>query len=248
MTSDQAGSIVILTGAGISKESGLSTFRDTDGIWATVRIEDVATPEAFERDPQGVQGFYNARRRGLLSESVQPNAAHKALAVLEERWSGDALVVTQNIDDLHERAGTRSLIHMHGELLKVRCARSGRVYPWRRDVTQEEVCECCGSTGTLRPNVVWFGEIPFELDRIYAALQCCSRFIAIGTSGQVHPAAGFVAEARRGGRARTVLLNAEETGTSPLFDEQVLGPASGIVPEYVEKLLGENQDPQIVRE
>ena len=248
MASDHAGSVVILTGAGISKESGLSTFRDADGIWATVRIEDVATPEAFERDQQRVQGFYNARRRGLLSESVQPNAAHRAVADLERRWNGDLLVVTQNIDDLHERAGTRSLIHMHGELLKVRCARTGRVYPWRRDGTQEDVCECCGSTGTLRPHVVWFGEIPFELDRIYAALQCCSQFIAIGTSGQVHPAAGFVAEARRGGSARTVLLNAEETGSSPLFDEQVLGPASRIVPEYIEKLLSKNHDQGIMRE
>ncbi len=242
MSCDQIGSIVILTGAGISKESGLSTFRDTDGIWAKVRIEDVATPEAFEKDPERVQEFYNARRRGFLSQSVQPNAAHQALADLERRWSKDLLVVTQNIDDLHERAGTRSLVHMHGELLKVRCARTGQVYPWRRDVTPEDACECCGSTGTLRPNVVWFGEIPFDLDRIYAALQCCSRFIAIGTSGQVHPAAGFVSEARRGGRARMVLLNAEATDTSPLFDEQVLGPASRIVPEYVEKLLAENRD------
>jgi NAD-dependent deacetylase len=234
-------SIVILTGAGISKESGLSTFRDADGIWAKVRLEDVATPEAFERDPRRVQEFYNARRRGLLVESVKPNAAHLALADLERRWPGEVLVVTQNIDDLHERAGTRSLIHMHGELLKVRCSRTGRVYPWRKDVLADDRCECCASTEVLRPHVVWFGEMPFELDQIYAVLGRCGLFIAIGTSGQVYPAAGFVAEARRSSRAHTVLLNAEATDSSPLFEESILGPASGVVPRYVEELLSNTE-------
>ncbi|MEE9217983.1 MAG: Sir2 family NAD+-dependent deacetylase [Acidobacteriota bacterium] len=238
-TQSSAGLIVILTGAGISKESGLDTFRDPDGIWAKYNLEDVATPEAFQRNPALVQQFYNARRRSLLSEKVRPNAAHTAMAELERRWPGEVLVVTQNIDDLHERAGTRNLIHMHGELLKVRCERSGRVYSWARDLDPEGACECCGRAGTLRPHIVWFGEIPFELDRIYPALMRCNLFIAVGTSGQVYPAAGFVEEVKRYARARAVLLNAERTPLSPLFDEQVIGPASEVVPSYAERLLSE---------
>ena len=152
------GSIVILTGAGISRETGLATFRDLDGIWATVRIEDVATPEAFAADPDRVQGFYNARRRQLLDPAVAPNAAHLALARLERDWPGDLLVVTQNIDDLHERAGSRHVLHMHGELLKARCTACGRVVPVAEDLTPDLVCAGCDGAGTLRPHVVWFGE------------------------------------------------------------------------------------------
>jgi NAD-dependent deacetylase len=226
-----------LTGAGISKESGLDTFRDAGGIWARHRIEDVATPEAFARNPRLVQEFYNARRRRLLSPDVAPNPAHLALADLERRWPGAFLLVTQNVDDLHERAGSRRVVHMHGELLKVRCSRSGRAYAWREDVLADTRCACCGAAGTLRPHVVWFGEMPFELDRILEALRNCTLFVAAGTSGQVHPAAGFVQEARWSGGARTVELNIEPTEVSPLFDEQVRGPASAVVPAFVERLL-----------
>jgi NAD-dependent deacetylase len=231
-----AGRIVVLTGAGISKESGLDTFRDADGIWSKVRIEDVATPEAWRRDPARVQAFYNARRRGLLSPSVAPNAAHAALAELERRWAGEILLVTQNIDDLHERAGSRGLAHMHGELLKVRCERSRRVYAWKRDVEPDERCACCSIPGTLRPHVVWFGEMPFEMERIQEALSRCDLFVAVGTSGQVYPAAGFVEAASH---ARTVELNLEPTQLSPLFAESLTGPATAIVPAFVRKLLGE---------
>jgi NAD-dependent deacetylase len=229
-------SIVILTGAGISRDSGLHTFRDPDGIWASVSVEEVATPEAFRRDPERVHAFYNARRRQLLSGNVQPNAAHAALAELERGWSGELLLVTQNIDDLHERAGSRALVHMHGELLKARCARSGRVFDCRDDLDPERRCECCGSGGALRPHVVWFGEMPLEMERIYQALRRCDLFVAVGTSGQVYPAAGFVEEARGAG-ARTVELNAEETALSDSFDEQMAGPATEVVPAFVARLL-----------
>ena len=156
--------IVVLTGAGISKESGLDTFRDAGGIWSRVRLEDVATPEAFARDPAAVQAFYDARRRQLQEAAIAPNPAHLALAVLEARWPGGVLVVTQNIDDLHERAGSRNVVHMHGELLKVRCGGDGSVHAWREDVGADSACPSCGRTGTLRPHVVWFGETPLELD------------------------------------------------------------------------------------
>ena len=228
--------IVVLTGAGISKASGLSTFRDTDGIWARVKIEDVATPEAFARDPERVHGFYNERRRRLIGAAVQPNAAHAALARLEAGHAGDVLVVTQNIDDLHERGGTRQLIHMHGELLKARCAGCGAVQAWRDDLDIETVCPACGALGTLRPHVVWFGEMPLQMDRIAAALAACDLFVSIGTSGNVYPAAGFVAEARAVG-ARTVELNLEPSEGAALFDESHHGPAVEVVPAFVEALL-----------
>jgi len=233
----KGGRLVVLTGAGISKESGLSTFRDPDGIWAQYDMEEVATPEAFRRNPALVQGFYNARRRGLLAEEIRPNPAHEAIAKLEASWPGDFLLVTQNIDDLHERAGSREVLHMHGELLKVRCSRSGSIHAWTRDVLPEDECPCCGEKGTLRPHVVWFGEIPMGLDRIARALGRCDLFVAIGTSGQVYPAAGFVEEAKWRGGARAVILNLEPTDHSPIFDERIFGPASQTVPEFVERLL-----------
>jgi NAD-dependent deacetylase len=231
-------SIVILTGAGISKESGLDTFRDADGIWAKVRLEDVATPEAFVRDPATVHSFYNARRRGLLSGEVAPNAAHAALARLETEWPGELLLVTQNIDDLHERAGSRSLLHMHGELLKGRCGSCGAVSPWHEDMDLESACPACGRSGTMRVHVVWFGEMPFEMERIFAALARCGLFLSIGTSGNVYPAAGFVQEARTTGRAHTVELNLEPSEGHSLFEERIYGPATEVVPAYVERLLG----------
>lgn len=229
-------SIVILTGAGISKESGLSTFRDADGIWATVRVEDVATPEAFLRDPARVHGFYNARRRMHADATIQPNAAHHALARLEREWPGEVLLVTQNIDDLHERAGSKNLIHMHGEMLKARCIWCEFVTAWQDDLSAEMQCPTCNAPGGMRPHVVWFGEMPLETDRIGAALDACGTFISIGTSGNVYPAAGFVAEARRNG-ARTVELNLEPSEGASLFDEALYGPATQVVPDFVARLL-----------
>ena len=229
-------SIVLLTGAGISRESGLATFRDADGIWAKVRIEDVATPAAFRADPARVQAFYNARRRQLLDPAVQPNPAHLALARLERDWSGELLVVTQNIDDLHERAGSRHVLHMHGELLKARCTACGRIVPVEEDLTPDLVCAGCDGAGTLRPHVVWFGEMPLYMPTIDQALAETDLFVSIGTSGNVYPAAGFVTQARATG-AHTIELNLEPSEGARLFDEARHGPAGILVPAFVEELL-----------
>lgn len=231
-------SIVILTGAGISKESGLSTFRDADGIWSKVRIEDVATPDAFARDPVRVHAFYNARRARLASGDVKPNAAHFSLARLEAEWPGGVLVVTQNIDDLHERAGSRNVLHMHGELLKARCQACGDVTAWRVDLDAGVSCRACGAAGALRPHVVWFGEMPFDMERIDAALDRCALFVSIGTSGAVYPAAGFVRQVRMAGRAHTAELNLQPSEGATLFAEARYGPATQVVPAYVERILG----------
>jgi NAD-dependent deacetylase len=239
MNQSDAGKIVILTGAGVSKESGLDTFRDPDGIWSKVRIEDVATPEAFARNPARVHAFYNARRQGLLSGNVAPNAAHKALARLESGWRGDVLLVTQNIDNLHERAGSRNLVHMHGEILKARCEDCRSVADWRGDMGLDSACRACGQAGMMRIHVVWFGEMPFEMDRIFAALGACDLFVSIGTSGNVYPAAGFVQEAGMNGRAHTVELNLEPSEGHSLFAERHYGPASEVVPAFVERVLQE---------
>lgn len=229
-------SIVVLTGAGISKESGLDTFRDADGIWSKIRLEDVATPEAFRRDRAKVQSFYNARRRALWNPAVQPNAAHLALARLEREWRGEMLLVTQNIDDLHERAGSRRLVHMHGEMLKGRCTDCAGVAPVTEDLDQSSRCAACGSTGTMRPHVVWFGEMPLEMERIYAALAQCALFVSIGTSGTVYPAANFVNAARETG-AHTVELNLEPSNAVSCFHQAIHGPAGTVVPSFVERLL-----------
>lgn len=230
-------SIVILTGAGISKESGLDTFRYEDGLWTKVRIEDVATPEAFARDPLRVHDFYNARRASMQSANVRPNAAHHALARLERDWPGEVLVVTQNIDNLHERAGTKNLIHMHGEMLKGRCAACEMVSEWTGPMDLSSICPWCEVAGHMRAHVVWFGEMPLEMDRIYDALGRCGLFVSIGTSGNVYPAAGFVQEARLGGRAQAVELNLERSEGAHLFHDGRYGPASEVVPAYVEALL-----------
>jgi NAD-dependent deacetylase len=227
--------IVILTGAGISRESGLATFRDADGIWARHRIEDVATPQAFARNPDLVQGFYNARRAQLRDPAIQPNAAHHALARLEAAWPAPVTLVTQNIDGLHPRAGSRNVIAMHGELLKARCLACHAVSVWEDDITAHAACPACDAPGRLRPHVVWFGEIPLEMERIEAALDECGVFVAIGTSGQVYPAAGFVQAVRR--HARCVELNLEETEGTALFHEALHGPATEIVPKFVEQML-----------
>ncbi|WP_334078604.1 Sir2 family NAD+-dependent deacetylase [Microbulbifer sp. M83] len=228
--------IVVLTGAGISVESGLQTFRGGDGLWENHRLEDVATPEAFARDPQLVQAFYNARRRQLLSPAVAPNPAHQALAELEQACTGNFLLVTQNIDDLHERAGSRALVHMHGELLKMRCSASGRLFPLRSDLTVDMPCACCHRTGTLRPHVVWFGEMPLQMDRIYDALSRCDLFISVGTSGNVYPAAGFVEYANLAG-ARTVEVNLERSRLGNAFCEHRYGKASSTVGELIGEIL-----------
>ncbi len=229
--------IVILTGAGISKESGLSTFRDEDGIWARFRIEDVATPEAFARDPDRVHGFYNARRDGLMDRSIRPNAAHLALARLEKEWPGEVLLVTQNIDDLHERAGSRNLIHMHGELLKARCTHCGGIRAWTKAMNTDTVCPACGQSGGLRPHVVWFGEMPLLMETIYETLARCGLFISIGTSGNVYPAAGFVEEVSRRSDAQTLEVNLEPSDGATLFEHHHYGPATETVPTIVEKIL-----------
>ena len=229
-------SLVILTGAGISRESGLATFRDAGGVWSQVRIEDVATPEAFARDPARVHGFYNARRAQLRDASVQPNAAHRALAELDARWPGGLLLVTQNVDNLHDRAGSRRLLHVHGELMKARCLDCRAVLPWEHDISTLTPCPACEARGGMRPDVVWFGEMPMHMEAIGAALDDCTIFVAIGTSGQVYPAAGFVAEVA--GRARTMEVNLEPTAGTALFDEAMHGPATETVPRLVEQLLG----------
>lgn len=228
--------IVILTGAGISAESGIQTFRASDGLWHNHRIEDVATPEGFTRNPALVHEFYNARRAQLHDPAVQPNAAHFALARLEREYAGNVLLVTQNVDNLHERAGSQNLIHMHGELNKIHCKRTQIVYEWEQDLSTQQVCRCCGKAGSLRPHIVWFGEVPLQMDEIYGALEHCGLFISIGTSGKVYPAAGFVQVARQMG-AETVELNLDPSDTSNLFDRSISGLASKLVPEFVDKLL-----------
>ena len=241
-TGQKIPSLVILTGAGISAESGLLTFRDNNGLWCNHRIEDVATPEAFARDPKLVQQFYNMRRAQL--KEVKPNQAHEAIARLACEWPGNFLLVTQNVDDLHSRAmqGKKPvkgyhLLHMHGELKKVRCLESEQVHDWVEDITEESLCACCGERGNLRPHIVWFGEMPLGMEIIHTALQQCDWFLSIGTSGNVYPAAGFVHEVRMYGRGKTVELNMEPSSGHSLFNEKIYGPASKIVPEYVDGLL-----------
>jgi NAD-dependent deacetylase len=227
-------SIVVLTGAGISAESGIETFRAADGLWANHPVEDVATPEGFERNPQLVYDFYNQRRRQLLSDQVKPNPAHTALARFEYEFAGSFLLVTQNVDNLHELAGSKNLLHMHGELLKMRCVNSRLVFDIRDDFDFDTHCRCCRSAGNLRPHIVWFGEMPFHMNQINNALENCDLFVAIGTSGNVYPASGFYQTAKIR-KAHTVELNLEQTGST--FDEHVYGPASKEVTEYFESLL-----------
>jgi NAD-dependent deacetylase len=230
-----APSLVILTGAGISAESGVKTFRDAGGLWEDHRIEDVASPEGFARDPALVQRFYNARRRQL--KEVEPNAAHAALVRLERDWPGDFLLVTQNVDDLHLRAGSRNLIAMHGELLKARCTHCHEVSFWDDDILPESLCPTCDRAGRLRPHIVWFGEMPLKMDAIYKALDACDVFAAIGTSGHVYPAAGFVDAVPKS--CRTVELNLEPSQVSSAFREQRTGKASILVPAWVDEILAD---------
>ena len=226
--------IVILTGAGISAESGIDTFRSAGGLWEQHKIEDVATPEGFARDPDLVLGFYDARRAALAD--VKPNAAHEALARLEREFQGELLLVTQNVDDLHERGGSSQVLHMHGELKSALCNSCGVRSPWDAPMIDRPACPICGAP-TLRPDVVWFGEMPYQMERIYRALEQCDLFVSIGTSGAVYPAAGFVQEARGQG-ARTLELNLEPSEGSHFFSESRHGKAGELVPDWVDEVLG----------
>ncbi len=226
--------LVILTGAGISAQSGLATFRAADGLWEGHRVEDVATPEAYARDPVLVHQFYDARRARL--GEVVPNAAHDALARLDAEWPGELLLVTQNVDDLHERAGSRRLLHMHGELTRGWCLACGDRFAWSGDMGGGAVCPSCGVPGCVRPDIVWFGEMPYEMERIEDALSRADLFVSIGTSGAVYPAAGFVRIARHHG-ARTLELNLEPSHGTSHFDESRTGRAGELVPAWVDEVV-----------
>ena len=225
--------IVILTGAGVSAESGIDTFRDAGGLWEQYKVEDVATPEAFARDPDLVLRFYDMRRAAI--QEKQPNAAHFALAKLDAEWPGELLIVTQNIDNLHERGGARRVLHMHGEHLNAWCTACDVRSPWTGPLIERPACPACG-VKALRPDVVWFGEMPYRMEEIYAALREADLFVSIGTSGAVYPAAGFVRGARDMG-ARTLELNLEPSQGSAWFDESRHGPATEVVPAWVDEIL-----------
>jgi NAD-dependent deacetylase len=227
-------SIVILTGAGVSAESGLATFRGPDGLWEGHRVEDVCTPEALAADPETVHRFYDARRAALAT--VRPNAAHDALARLDAEWPGELLIVTQNVDDLHERAGAKRMLHMHGELLSALCTACGARTQWSGPIGVGRPCPDCAAPA-LRPDIVFFGEMPYEMDRVDDALRSADLFVSIGTSGAVYPAAGFVQNARHLGAA-TLEMNLEPSAGSDLFDEARMGPASRLVPAWVDEILG----------
>lgn len=228
--------VLVLTGAGISAESGIPTFRGADGLWEGHRVEDVATPQAFARDPKLVHQFYNMRRRKLLDPSIRPNAAHEALARFESRHRGEFLLVTQNIDDLHRRAGSRNVLSMHGELLKARCTLTGDVLDWRDDLFVDTVRpDEPDLVGTLRPHIVWFGEMPFGLDVIDAFARDCDLFVAIGTSGVVYPAAGIVQSTPP--TCRRVEINLDDTPQSPHFERSIRGKATLEVPKFLESIL-----------
>lgn len=228
--------VVILTGAGISAESGLSTFRDSGGLWEQHRIEDVATPEAFIRNPDLVQRFYNARRAQLDEGNIHPNAAHLALVKLEQKLGQKFLLVTQNVDDLHQRAGSKNILSMHGELRLFLCQYCQATGPVKAPLSRDSQCPQCLKTGGMRPNIVWFNEMPYHLDEIYKAIKNCDIFISIGTSGNVYPAAGFAALASEAG-AHTIELNLEPSSQNSNFAEQHHGPATQLVPQWVERFL-----------
>lgn len=226
--------IVILTGAGISAESGLGTFRDKDGLWTKFDLAEVATLEGYARNPALVLDFYNARRRGC--HEAAPNPAHDALGRLAREFSGNLTLVTQNIDNLHERGGSDDVIHMHGELMNALCGHCRHRWRWPGDMALTDHCPACGYEGRVRPDVVWFGEMPYHMDEIAEALAACDLFVAIGTSGSVYPAAGFVAEARAYG-AETLEINLEPSDNSRAFERRLIGPASDVVPGWVAEVL-----------
>lgn len=230
-------SLVVLTGAGLSAESGVPTFRGSYGLWEGHHIEEVASPNSFRWQPDVVHRFYNMRRAGLAT--VEPNPAHHALARLEKEWPGAFVHVTQNVDDLNERAGATKLLHMHGQLKKVRCVWCKVVLDWVDELQTSTVCPRCGEQGKLRPDIVWFGEMPYHLEEISQALAKVDLFVCIGTSGVVYPAAGFVLQAKRSGATRRIEINLDETEISQDFTEHRTGAAGVEVPRLVEELLAE---------
>ena len=228
--------IVVLTGAGISAESGIKTFRDSNGLWEEHRVEDVATPEGFARNPELVYQFYNLRRAQLKQNDIKPNAAHLALAEFEQRhvsMGGRFKLITQNVDNLHQRAGSLNLLTLHGQLQSVLCLKSGKAQTWTSDLTGQDRCSCCQPPSAMRPDIGWFGEVPYGLDECFERVSESDLFISIGTSGKVYPAAGFMSVAKMAG-AHTVELNMEQT--SHAFDEGVYGPASKVVVEYLKSI------------
>ena len=230
--------IAVLTGAGISKESGIDTFRDADGLWNRVDLEEVATLEAWHRDKKKVLDFYNETRSMFRAAGIGPNEAHKALARLEREYDGEVTIITQNIDLLHEQAGSKRVVHMHGRDGEIRCMKCSTVTESDSDLSPASVCPTCKAVGELRPNIVWFGEMPIHMDEINEVLERCGLFLSIGTSGEVYPAAGFVLQVRRSNpRAHTVELNLEPTGNQTLFRQHIYGPATLTVPAYVDRVL-----------
>ncbi len=227
-------SIFVLTGAGISKNSGLQTFRDQNGLWNNYKIEEVATPEAFRKNPKLVHDFYNLRRKELLDENVYPNPAHQALARLQHQFRGNVTLVTQNVDNLHERAGSENVVHMHGELLKIRCNHCQSIFFNDKDIDPSTECPSCHTKSTLRPDIVWFGESPMNMEMILKNLHNCDLFISIGTSGSVYPAANFVRECID---AQKIEINLEPSVNSRLFHYSILGDASIEVPKLVDQIL-----------
>ena len=230
---DRIRNLVILTGAGVSAESGLRTFRADDGLWEDHRVEDVASPQGFGRDPDLVQRFYDERRRNILE--AEPNAAHRALGRLDQAWGGELMIVTQNIDDLHERGGARRVLHMHGEGLSAWCTACDARHRWTGTLRDRPPCPACGEPA-LRPDIVWFGEMPYRMDEIFSALVRADLFVSIGTSGAVYPAAGFVAAARSAG-IRTMEINLEPSENAALFDVARYGRASEVVPAWVTQMV-----------
>ncbi|MEM7621342.1 MAG: NAD-dependent deacylase [Pseudomonadota bacterium] len=230
--------IVVLTGAGISAESGVDTFRDADGLWSRYDVNDVATPEGFQRNPTLVHEFYNLRRQA--HKTIKPNAAHFALAKLEQNFQGAFVLITQNVDALHKQAGSKNLIHMHGELHKGFCIFCHAKVECFENMSTETSCTSCKRTAGMRPDVVWFGEMPYHMDKIFDKLSECDLFISIGTSGTVYPAAAFVADAKHAG-AHTLELNLEPSHGISLFAEAIHGKATEVVPAYIEKLLSAQQ-------
>lgn len=226
--------IVVLTGAGISAESGIRTFRDSGGLWENERIEDVATPEAFRANPNKVYDFYNTRRQQLFDTQLQPNKAHVALAEFARLSGVNMTLVTQNVDNLHERGGSENVIHMHGELLSAKCVETEESIRWEGDLTGIHTCKCCHLAQPMRPDIVWFGEMPLYMERIYHAIETATEFCAIGTSGSVYPAAGFVDIARQCD-VETTLINLDETDNGN-FDNRYLGKASECVPKWIESV------------
>ena len=229
--------IVILTGAGISAESGIKTFRDQNGLWEDHDIMEVASPQGFERNPELVYDFYNQRRKQLLSDDVVPNEGHFALVKLEREFSGTVTIITQNVDDLHERSGSKEVIHMHGELLKMRCKKSKKIFSIKSNFNQKSNCPCCLEEGNLRPHIVWFGEIPFSMGKIESLLLDCDLFISIGTSGHVYPAAMFVNLAKKDKECLTIEVNKEDTHISDDFDLLINGCATIELPKLINSIL-----------